>query len=61
MCDVGKLVDVSKLRGSCVFCEKVIFEPVCAAGAREATLKHIFSCPKHPLRGYKARRYKDES
>lgn len=60
MPDVGKHVEVSKVRGTCVFCEQVIFEPMCAVGAREATLKHIHDCPKHPLRGYKPRKYDDE-
>ena len=59
---VGDYVDITKLNGSCVFCEKVIFiAGECAVGVRAATLKHIKGCKKHPLRGFNHRKHADDA
>lgn len=58
---IGDQVDITKFGGICVFCEKVIIVTgMSVAYIKGEILKHIKSCPKHPLRGFNARKYDDD-
>ena len=48
---IGSKVDITRLTGSCVFCEtSFLSSGTSVEEVQEAILHHIANCPKHPLR-----------
>lgn len=54
-------IDITKLTGVCVYCEKVIFKSgLAASGIRTAVTKHLFICPKSPYHSIEPIKYLDD-